>query len=393
MDSLTVPPIQTFEEFEAETLAMMRPRAANSGPAHNRQLDIVRAATLAGRNILQRRFVVEGMIPARTVTLLGGDGGTGKSLIALQLGFAVATSTPWLGMSVEAGPCLFIGAEDDLDETHRRLAAIVGAADIGFQQLGGLSIVCLAGQDAVMARPGDDRILTPTDLYWAIDAAIGSTNAALVIIDNLADVFGGSENERAHARQFIGLLRGMTIRHDTTILLLAHPSLTGLSSGSGTSGSTAWSNSVRSRLYLERIKDETGREADADTRVLKIMKANYTGTGSEIRLVWRDGLFVPDAAQPADWLDRRAHGSFADEAFLSLLSAYDAEGREVSAKASITYAPAVFAKDARAGGLNKSALTAAMNRLFAARRIKVEEFGPQSKRRTRIVIMQKEGLL
>ena len=61
-------------------------------------------------------------------------------------------------------------------------------------------------------------------------------------------------------------------------MLLAHPSLTGMNTGTGTSGSTAWNNSVRSRLYLDRVR-ESGIEPDPDARVLRTMKSNYGPVG------------------------------------------------------------------------------------------------------------------
>ena len=41
---------------------------------------IVNPAKLMGKKIPQREWLVEGMIPHKTVTLLTGDGGLGKSL-------------------------------------------------------------------------------------------------------------------------------------------------------------------------------------------------------------------------------------------------------------------------------------------------------------------------
>ncbi len=70
------------------------------------------------------------------------------------------------------------------------------------------------------------------------------------------------------------MLRDLAIDHDCAVLLLSHPSLTGLNSGTGTSGSTAWNNSVRSRLYLQATSP--------DTRTLKVVKANHGKVGDEI---------------------------------------------------------------------------------------------------------------
>jgi RecA-family ATPase len=100
------------------------------------------------------------------------------------------------------------------------------------------------------------------------------------------------------------LLRGLAIKNDLAVVLIAHPSLSGMASGSGTSGSTAWSNSVRARLYLERIVDEGNREIDPDLRVLRVKKSNYGPVGLELPLRWQNGGFIVDG--PAGGFDKIA---------------------------------------------------------------------------------------
>jgi RecA-family ATPase len=78
---------------------------------------------------------------------------------------------------------------------------------------------------------------------------------------------------------------------DGAVLLNAHPSQAGLNSGSGTAGSTAWNNAVRSRLYLQRLE---GEDAEPDARVLETKKSNYGRIGGTIALRWSRGVFVPD---------------------------------------------------------------------------------------------------
>jgi hypothetical protein len=56
-----------------------------------RPLSFVKASTMAGQPIPVRDWQVEGLIPATNVTLLGGDGGTGKSLIALKDAWAAVS--------------------------------------------------------------------------------------------------------------------------------------------------------------------------------------------------------------------------------------------------------------------------------------------------------------
>jgi RecA-family ATPase len=321
------------------------------------------------------------------VTLLNGDGGTGKSLLALQLAVSTALCSTWLGMS-DAG----LTAEDDRDEVHRRLDDIMRHMGAKLEDLHDLHIVSLAGEDALLAVPDRHNVLEKTHLFGNLEKAIGDINPAIVILDTLADLHAGEENARNHARQFVGMLRGLAQRYDTTILLLAHPSLSGMSNKSGTSGSTAWNNSVRSRLYLERVKDESDVEQDHDARVLRTMKANYAAIGGEIHMRWHNGVFVLTSAPGASGgLTAFAARENADRIFLELLGAYEVEKRDVSASNSVTYAPAVFARDPRSGGVGKRALVDAMNRLFAAKRIEVVESGPPSKRRKRLVVFRHGG--
>lgn len=170
----------------------------------------------------------------------------------------------------------------------------------------------------------------------------------------------------------------MAIRHGCAVMVLAHPSLSGLNSGSGTSGSTGWANSVRSRLYLERIKPE-GYEADPDARVLSTKKANYAPVGEEIAVRWQAGVFV--AAAPETGLDRMAAGAPAERTFLKLLGLLAAQGRRVNTGGGQTYAPTVFANHPEAEGVSKRGFRVAMESLLAAGKIRLAEDGPPSKRR------------
>ncbi|MCW6509691.1 AAA family ATPase [Lichenifustis flavocetrariae] len=351
-----------------------------------RKLPIVDAASFAGREVPERQWFVEGMMPAGTVTMLGGDGATGKSLLALQLSAATVLGMPWIGRDVRRGPVLFLTAEDDNEELHRRLNDIL--ADIGMTfedfRARGFSLCSLTKVDAVLGTSdAHTHVVKPTVWFELIQEHIRIAKPALVVLDPLSDLFAGDENQRTQARQFIGLLRRFTVEHGSTVLLLAHPSLSGLSSGSGTSGSTAWSNSVRSRLYFERVKRDGGAEDDPDARVLKVLKANYGAVGAEIKLRWREGVFILDGKAGSGFAAIAVQAR-ADQIFMDLLGTYTAENRYVSPNRSSSYAPAVFAKDQRAGGMNKKSLEGALNRLLAARRIEITECGPASRKVQRL---------
>ena len=374
-DGFTEWPLDRRNAFFAESARAYSERAA-SAP----RLSIVNAAAFAGTEPPPREWHVQGLIPAREITLLSGDGGTGKSLLALQLAVATAARTEWVGTLPSHGRALFVSAEDDIEELHRRLASIARAQRLEIASLNNLEFLPLAGRDAILAAPQRrDGPLSETQLFKAVRNEIEERRPRLLVLDTLADLFGGDEIKRPHARQFIGLLRGLAIEFSLTIVLLSHPSQSGMASGAGTSGSTAWSNSVRSRLYLERRSALGG---DDDVRVLTTKKANYGRVGNERVLRWRKGVFVVDSVGRGDDLKANAED---EAAFLDILADFARTGRRVSDKRSNAFAPSQFAHHPRAKGLSTGRLNAAMHRLFAAHRIHNETSGPPSKRRERIV--------
>jgi len=332
-----------------------------------------RAATadqLLQRPIPRREWLVEGLIPSGTVTLLSGDGGSRKVDTCAQLAVAVATGSPWLGFTPKTGGAVYVSAEDDLGELARRIDGIATHYGIteGLRTLELLDITeepetCLVTAD----RSGG---LRPTDLMTLLDRKIAKAKPALLVLDAAADLFGANEIERTDVRQFIAMLRRLAQRHGPAVLLLAHPSRDGIHSGRGDSGSTAWANSVRSRLYLT---------ADGPRRILKHMKANYASLSEDLGLRRAAGAFELEDHYETAMAAAVAEASV-DALFLDLLRSYAASGRTVRPYRGRGYAPTEFADDPRARGVTRAGFEAAMKRLLAAEAIKVVESGPPSRR-------------
>ncbi len=359
-------------------------RATIITPEPERTSRFYSAASLAGKPVPEREWMVQGLVPMSTVTLCSGDGGTGKSLLALQMAVAATAGTGWLGQAVRRGRVIFLSAEDDDAELHRRLDAILRREGRSYADAAGLTMRSLAGEDALLAVETQVRLLETT-LFEELDARAAEDAPALIVIDTLADVYPANENDRAKVRQFIGILRGLALRHACAVMLLGHPSLTGLGSGTGTSGSTAWNNSVRSRLYLSRIVQD-GYEPDPDKRMLSTKKANYGRVGGEIAMTWHDGVFEADASPTG--LDRLASGAAAERVFLKLLAIFETQGRHVSPSPSAAYAPTVFAKHPEAEGMTKRALAVAMEGLLASERIEVAQHGRGDTKRNHLAIVR-----
>lgn len=207
-------------------------------------------------------------------------------------------------------------------------------------------------------------------------------------IDTLADVRPANESDQAKARQFVGILRGLAIRRRCAVMLLAHPSLSGLRAGTGLSGSTARNNPVRSGLQPSRIRDD-GHEPNPVRRVLTAMRTNHDRTAGEIAMTWCCGAFAADPEPTST--DALAAGAKAERVFLELLDTFTDQGRTVSASPSGNCAASVFARHPDADGVKKAAFVSAMNARFSTGIIRLETSGPPSRQRQFVARARGEG--
>lgn len=335
-----------------------------------------------------RRWLWKDWIPIGAVTALYGDGGTGKSLFAQQLMTSCGTGQLFLGFDVM--PCRALGmfCEDDRDELHRRQAATNFAVGANFGDLENVFWLPRVGcENLLMTFAADGRGEASPLFSQVVNLAV-ERGVQLVIIDTAADVFAGNENIRPQVRQFIALLTRLARAIDGAVLLLAHPSQTGRASGSGDGGSTAWNNSVRSRLYLKRPEAAGGNMPDADIRVLSRLKANYAAAGVEVTLRYSRGAFALEGSAEPDG-DSYYRSRATEQAFLSGMSELAAKNIRCNVhKGQANYAPKVLReKTHTAAAYSEDELEAAMNRLLRDGKISSREEGPPSRRRSFLVDM------
>jgi RecA-family ATPase len=210
-----------------------------------------------------------------------------------------------------------------------------------------------------------------------------------VILDTLSDVFGGNELNRTHARQFVQQVPARLARDcNCAAVCCAHPSLTGISSKSGNSGSTGWPGAFRSHLYLHPLDVEPDDIADIDERILTRKKSNWARAGETIEMHWKDGVFI-HKPQPTGILGSIGR-SHAERVFLNLLAERCKQQRWVSANETANnFAPRVFGGYPRADrdGFRGKDFKEAMERLLRGSKpsIVIEEYGPPSNRHARLV--------
>ena len=340
-------PSALSESLAKLTADLFPPPAANDNKpqamtAATDGLDFIDPTQWHGKPIPSREWYVEDLIPMRQVTILNGDGGVGKSLLALQIAASGAMAVGAIGIEPAAGRTVYIGAEDEAAEFQRRLADIACANGKDFTDLGDFRLLSLADCDALISVPDSRGNMQATPLFGKIIAFIREFRPRLLVLDTAADLFGGDEIKRGQVRQFIADLRKVAIGLDLAIILLAHPSVPGMPSGPGSSGSPAGTHAVRSRLYLT----QAGR---------------------------------PTIGAPIV-------NNKADRVFRDLLSAINRTGERVAKTRGVNYAPKVMAERPDAEGLSVKLLEGAMQRLMAAGELKVVMEGPPTKLRQRLVL-------
>lgn len=350
-------------------------------------LPIMLPRDFANRPVVARRWIVPDLIPEGEPTLVYGAGATGKSLLLLQLCICMASGKKWLDRDVPSGRALFFTCEDTTDEINRRASSILEGLGIDWDDCGDrLLIVPMRDSDIDATLANESVEATPT--YWALKEASDRFKPDLRVIDTLADVFAGDENRRADAKRFVKIV---TRLGPATDIVTAHPSVSGIESGRGSSGSTGWPAAVRSHLFFDRVRESDGRELDPDLRRLRNLKANYSrGGAGEIDLKWTAGAFTAvDGGVPGGAFD----ASDVDELFLRLLRSYAASNRYVNSSSGASYAPSAFASEPEARRLRvgKAALRDAMQRLFASGRIANATRAVDRKTRTFIQAVEEDG--
>jgi RecA-family ATPase len=338
----------------------------------------------------ERPWIIRDWIPCEVVTGLYGDGGLGKSLLAQLLQTAANFGSAWLGLPVEKVPSLGVYCEDSHDELWRRQADINVEYGVDYDALGEVHWLPRLGEDNLLMTFSSRGVGELTRFHAHVLEMALDLNARQVIVDTAADTFGGDELKRNQVRQFVQIALGsIAQRVNGSVLLCAHPSQSGITTGEGTSGSTGWSNAFRSRLYLRAPAVESGEKPDPNARILQRRKANYAARNDELRLRWRRGVIgleEPDApgVTPFGNLD-------AKDVFLELLDQFEQQNRPTSDNSRAgNFAPRLFGHLPREQrhDFREADFRAAMEKLFASSRIQNLPYGRKGDERQKLGLKQ-----
>lgn len=383
------PPGDLYREFQ-RTLGPSVPRdkADDLGEFINSAVDY------AGKPVKRQEWIVDEWLPVGCVTSLYGGAGFGKSLVSLQVADAVGTGRPFFGLQTRQGTVMVIACEENFDQLHARQIDVLASMGVPLDYTGNVWLKPRYGHDNMMAFTGPDGRLQFTPFFHQVHEAARKMRPALLVIDNIAQVFGGNENSRPEVTQFVNALNRIAVELNCAVLLLGHP---GKATDSEYSGSTAWDAAVRSRWTLTRPKTDKVDEIDdlaadpSKMRVLRKSKANYASTGDEIKLIWDKGAFVLNTPELMDTVDRIEAGvreREEDRRFLDGLARAVEQGMEPTASpTSLYYAPKLLRQHCpECKGMSLQTLQKSMRRLWDAREV-VPGYGAGSPSRRKTILV------
>ena len=269
-------------------------------------------------------WLIERWLPRSCVAMLTGDGGVGKSRLALQLAWALSGDGQWLG---EAGQMPANGAD----------------YDAGFEPLGPTTIVYATWEDSPAqirgrlywleqsGKGGNGENFKIADMrsrghLWAANQhnavprltaagealrqAVERHHARLLVIDTLGVANGASEIDRAQVGAFFADWAAWADVKDCTVLLIAHPPKT---AGVVYSGSTGILGGVRAMWNIESVKRAcqgdcgSARNCKCEPAYayrLVNAKQNYSERTDSVWLTNRRGVWLESSGRAPDYGER-----------------------------------------------------------------------------------------
>jgi hypothetical protein len=204
-----------------------------------------------------------------------------------------------------------------------------------------------------------------------------------VILDNIARLYGGNENDRHQVSSFMAMLTKAT-RPSNERCRCCCSGILARAMGSEYSGSTAWEGAARARLYLGRQLPDKEPEAEEslDDGVMYLCrrKANYSSRDYR-RIQYIDGVMVPDEREESAPAATHHGAEFVREAVIRAVVTLERLGKHGNcASQSPEYLPRLADEYRLLDGVSRRQFAAAMRELEIAGRIRQEIVGQYQNR-------------
>jgi hypothetical protein len=160
-------------------------------------------------------YVVDNLIPTKSLSIFFGEPGSKKTYSAISLAVSVAAGLDnWLGFHIHQCPVLFI----DEESGRRRFTTRIASALRGISASNSTPIcyLCLSGFNLIDL---DDQVRLMDLIRW--------TNSRLVFIDALAEIMDGDENSKKDTHPILMALRSIAESTGAAIVLIHHSGKSG----------------------------------------------------------------------------------------------------------------------------------------------------------------------
>jgi hypothetical protein len=162
------------------------------------------------REIGSDKYLVEGLLPDRSLGLLVGDSGLGKSPLVYQMAVCIAAGIPFLDRAVKQSNVLCMDFENGLGQVAEMLDSIC-------QHLG----LSGAPNNLVLWNINDAETKYGQPGHTALDV-IRQVRPDLVIIDSLTGMFSDIEERNSYAIKYLQQLRELIRECGTSSFSLHH---------------------------------------------------------------------------------------------------------------------------------------------------------------------------
>jgi KaiC/GvpD/RAD55 family RecA-like ATPase len=171
----------------------------------SRKFRVLDVAKLVAETPPEVPWEIDGLAVRGDTTVLTGDPGAGKSLLALTLAGAVARGESIAGIDCSKGAVVYLDAENGGREIHRRLHSL------GIP-LKGVTVVEADGVD--LRNDGD---------LAGLDSLVGRYQPTMLVLDSLTALWpGANERKTEDVAPTLYELKRLAERHGLAIVLLHH---------------------------------------------------------------------------------------------------------------------------------------------------------------------------
>jgi len=210
------------------------------------------------RPIVDNLWLVHDLLPEGGLSVLYGQPGSGKSLLALDLGYSVAAGSQWFGREVNQGGVIYASGEGRIGVNNRLYALQKTRREAVNFTRGEVPFALYA--HAINLFDTQDGVADVVKWCKAFERARNEP-VALIIIDTLADsLAGGDEN----SGKDMGLLLRLTqqIQQETRahVMLVHHA---GKDGGSGARGHSSLKAKCDTMIKVEGDQARVEKQKDA----------------------------------------------------------------------------------------------------------------------------------